>query len=78
MDQATATHTGDKRTGDDDQIVMRHGTIPTAVQKIAVTVTSHDGQPREQNFGQVSNAFIRIVNDETGREMAVAGRSAEE
>jgi len=48
MDQATATHTGDKQTGDgdDDQIVMHLGKIPTAVKKIAVTVTIHDRQPR--------------------------------
>ncbi len=35
-----------------------------------MAVTIHDGEPRRQNFGMVSNAFIRIVNDATGREIA--------
>ena len=70
----TVTHTGDNRTGDgdgdDEQIVVQLNRIPAAVQKIAVTVTIHDGQVRRQSFGQVGNAFIRIVNDETQREVA--------
>jgi len=68
------THTGDNRTGDgdgdDEQVVVQLDRIPAAVQKIAITVTIHDAQTRRQSFGQVSNAFIRIVNDETQREVA--------
>ena len=44
--------------------------MPADVQKIAVTVTIHEGEARRQSFGMVSNAFIRIVNDATGREIA--------
>ena len=44
--------------------------MPGAVQKIAVAVTIHEGEARRQNFGMVSNAFIRVVNDATGREIA--------
>lgn len=43
--------------------------VPADIEKIAVTVTIHDAQARNQNFGQVSNAFIRVVNEETGAEV---------
>ncbi len=70
----TVTHTGDNRTGagdgDDEQILVQLDQLPAAVQKIAITVTIHDASARRQSFGQVSNAFIRIVNDETQREVA--------
>ncbi|MBR5495198.1 MAG: TerD family protein, partial [Psychrobacter sp.] len=39
------------------------------VDKIVVTVTIHDAAARSQNFGQVANAFIRVVNEETGTEV---------
>lgn len=67
-------HTGDNRTGegdgDDEALKVELGTVPPEVQKIAVTVTIHDGEARRQSFGMVSNAFIRVVNDVTGREIA--------
>jgi len=44
--------------------------VPADVQKIAVSVTIHEGEARRQSFGMVSNAFIRVVNDVTGREIA--------
>jgi tellurium resistance protein TerD len=44
--------------------------VPSDVDKISVTVTIHDGVNRSQNFGQVANAFIRIVNDDTNEEVA--------
>ncbi len=67
-------HTGDNRTGegdgDDEAVKVDLATVPTEVQKIAVAVTIHDGEARRQSFGMVSNAFIRVVNDATGREIA--------
>jgi tellurium resistance protein TerD len=67
-------HTGDNRTGagdgDDEALKVDLTRVPVAVQKIAITVTIHDGEARRQNFGMVSNAFIRIVNDATGREIS--------
>ncbi len=67
-------HTGDNRTGegdgDDEAVKVDLGTVPAEVQKIAVAVTIHDGEARRQSFGMVSNAFIRVVNDATGREIA--------
>ncbi|RYD29169.1 MAG: TerD family protein [Lysobacteraceae bacterium] len=67
-------HTGDNRTGegegDDEALKVELGKVPVDIQKVAVTVTIHDGEARRQSFGMVSNAFIRVVNDVTGREIA--------
>lgn len=67
-------HTGDNRTGegdgDDEAVRVNLASVPADVQKISVAATIHDGESRSQNFGMVSNAFIRIVNDATGREIA--------
>ena len=58
-------HTGDNRTGDgdgDDEVILIDFTkIPNDVKKIAICVTIHDAAARGQNFGQVSNAYIRIA-----------------
>lgn len=66
-------HMGDNRTGagegDDEVILLNLDGIPNDVQKIAFTVTIHDAEKRQQNFGQVANAFIRLVNAETDEEV---------
>lgn len=67
-------HTGDNLTGegegDDEVIKVDLGRVPPEVQKISVAVTIHDAETRHQNFGMVSNAFIRIVNEANGSEVA--------
>jgi tellurium resistance protein TerD len=67
-------HQGDNVTGagegDDEQIEVSLASLPAEVQKIAVSVTIHDAESRGQNFGQVSNAFIRVVNADDGQEIA--------
>jgi tellurium resistance protein TerD len=59
------THTGDNLTGegdgDDEVIVIDFRKIPKEIQKIAITVTIHDAVARKQNFGQVSNAYVRVA-----------------
>ncbi len=55
--------------GDDEQIVVDLSLVPANITKIAFTVTIYDAEARRQNFGQVSNAFIRIYNKITGEEM---------
>jgi len=64
---------GDNRTGagdgDDETIKIDLGKVPANVEKISFTVTIHEAKERGQNFGQVSNAYIRIVNDENGEEL---------
>lgn len=68
-------HTGDDRTGgnsedgDDEQIIVDLTKIPANIQKIAFTATIYDADKRNQNFGQVSNAYVRLVNDSTGAEI---------
>lgn len=66
-------HTGDNRTGagegDDEVLLLDLERIPTEVKKIVFTVTIHDAENRSQNFGQVTNAFIRLVNAETNEEV---------
>ncbi|KZK79084.1 General stress protein 16U [Pseudovibrio sp. W64] len=70
---SSVSHTGDNRTGegdgDDEKIKVDLSKIPQDVQKIAVTVTIHEGAERKQSFGQVENAFIRVVNEETTAEV---------
>lgn len=67
-------HTGDNRTGegdgDDEQIIIDLGKVPTDVQKIAISVTIHDAEARGQNFGMVSSAFIRCINADGNSEIA--------
>ena len=69
----TVRHMGDNLTGagdgDDEQIEVDLTKIPGNVSKIAFTVTIYDAEVRRQNFGQVSNAFIRIVDEVTGQEL---------
>lgn len=66
-------HTGDNRTGagdgDDEAIRVDLSKVPADVDKIAFTVTIHDAESRKQNFGQVGNSFIRIVNEKSGAEV---------
>ena len=66
-------HLGDNLTGvgdgDDEQIVIDLSLVPENIQKIAFTVTIYDAEVRRQNFGQVSNAFIRIYNKANGEEL---------
>ena len=70
----SVVHQGDNRTGegdgDDEAVKVDLSKVPADVQKVSVTVTIHDAESRNQNFGQVSNAFIRVVNDETNEEVA--------
>ena len=67
-------HTGDNLTGegdgDDEEIKVNLDAVPADVQKIAIAASIHDHDIRNQNFGMMSNAYIRIVNDATNREIA--------
>lgn len=66
-------HTGDNRTGegdgDDEQIKIDFSKVPSHVYRIAITVTIHDADARFQNFGQVSNAFVRLIDEDTNNEV---------
>lgn len=66
-------HMGDNLTGegdgDDEQILVDLAKVPANIAKIAFTVTIYDAVPRNQNFGQVSNAYIRIVDEAQNSEL---------
>ena len=66
-------HLGDNLTGagdgDDEQIKVDLSLVPANVSKIAFTVTIHEALERRQNFGQVSNSFVRVVNEDTKEEL---------
>ena len=64
---------GDNRTGagegDDEIIDVNLTTVPNDIDKVIVAVTIHEADKRQQNFGQVSNAYVRIVNSENEEEV---------
>jgi tellurium resistance protein TerD len=67
-------HAGDNLTGagegDDETIKIELNKIPADLDKIVFAVTIHEAETRKQNFGQVSHAFIRVVNEDGGKEIA--------
>ncbi|MZD09839.1 chemical-damaging agent resistance protein C [Streptomyces sp. SID5785] len=67
-------HTGDNLTGegegDDEQVKVNLATVPADVDKIVFPVSIYDAENRQQSFGQVRNAFIRVVNQTGGAEIA--------
>ncbi|SPF44288.1 conserved hypothetical protein [Candidatus Desulfosporosinus infrequens] len=71
--EGSVQHTGDNLTGegdgDDEQIKINLSVVPVNVDKIAITVTIHDAIARAQNFGQVSNAYVHVVNEENNQEV---------
>ena len=66
-------HMGDNRTGDgegdDEEMEIALADVPANVERIAFTVTIYEAEARRQNFGQVSNAYIRIVDKDTNQEL---------
>ncbi|MFD3308726.1 TerD family protein [Streptomyces sp. NPDC058694] len=67
-------HTGDNLTGegegDDEVIKVNLAGVPAEVTRIVFPVSIHDAENRGQSFGQVRGAFIRIVNQAGGAEIA--------
>ncbi|WP_027158818.1 TerD family protein [Methylobacter luteus] len=67
-------HLGDNQTGDatgdDETVKVELSKVPADIDKVVFSVTIHEADTRNQNFGQVSKAYIRIVNEENGTEIA--------
>ncbi|WP_340561733.1 TerD family protein [Streptomyces sp. GSL17-111] len=67
-------HTGDNTTGegdgDDEAIKVNLAGVPAEVEKIVFPVSIYEAETRQQSFGQVRNAYIRVVNQADGRELA--------
>ena len=55
--------------GDDEQIMIDLSKVPADVQKIAFTATIYEAEERRQNFGQVSNAYIRVMDSVNNKEL---------
>ncbi len=66
-------HLGDNLTGagegDDEVIKINLKKVPDDIQTILIAVTIHEAETRRQNFGQVQNAFVRVVNSQTNEEV---------
>jgi len=66
-------HTGDNLTGegegDDEVIKVNLAGVPAEVDKVIVTVSIYDAETRSQSFGQVRNAYIRVINQADGAEL---------
>ncbi|GGO89092.1 TerD family protein [Wenjunlia tyrosinilytica] len=72
--EGSVEHTGDNLTGegegDDEAIKVHLEGVPAEVQKIVFPVSIYEAEGRGQSFGQVRNAFIRVVNQAGGTEIA--------
>ncbi len=72
-ESGSVEHLGDNLTGkgegDDEEIKIDLSKVPADVEKIDFTVTIYEAEQRKQNFGQVENAFIRVVNAATNEEL---------
>lgn len=66
-------HGGDNRTGDgdgdDESIEIDLSLVPDDIQKIVISVSIDRADERSQSFGQVRNAYVRLLNDETEKEI---------
>ena len=67
-------HAGDNKTGagegDDETVKVQLSKVPADVDRITFCFTIHEGETRHQNFGQVRNAYIRVINEDGGVELA--------
>lgn len=66
-------HLGDNLTGEgdgnDEQVKVDLSLVPQNISKIAFTVTIHEALERRQNFGQVSNSYVRVIDEDTNQEL---------
>jgi len=73
-DNGSIEHQGDNKTGegagDDEAVKIDLSKVSADVEKIVFAVTIHEFEARKQNFGQVSNAYIRVVNQADGKDLA--------
>jgi tellurium resistance protein TerD len=70
----SVVHQGDNQSGagegDDETVAIDLSKVSADVQKVAFSVTIHEAEARKQNFGQVGNAYIRVLNKADGKEIA--------
>ena len=67
-------HSGDNRTGDkdgdDEEVTVDLAKVEPDVLEMPIVVTIHDAEARKQNFGRVNGAYVKVYNDENGKELA--------
>jgi len=67
-------HTGDNLTGDgdgdDETVNVELAKVDATINELVFVVTIHEAEKRKQNFGQVRNAFIRLYDQDTNKEVA--------
>ncbi|GAB2827632.1 TerD family protein [Streptomyces daliensis] len=75
--EGSVEHTGDELVGgsgsgagDDETVLVDLGLVPAQVDKVVFPVSIYDAEPRQQTFGQVTDAYIRVVNQADGQELA--------
>ncbi|SCK18190.1 tellurium resistance protein TerD [Streptomyces sp. WMMB 714] len=73
--EGSVEHTGDELVGgsgseDDETVLVDLGLVPANVDKIVFPVSIYDADNRHQAFGQVTDAYIRVLNQEDGQELA--------
>ncbi|MCU1406033.1 MAG: chemical-damaging agent resistance protein [Glaciihabitans sp.] len=70
----SVTHEGDNKTGegdgDDEQILIDLTLVPADISRVVIVVSIHEAAARGQNFGQVRNSYVRVLNDQTQTEIA--------
>ncbi|NEO83101.1 MAG: TerD family protein [Spirulina sp. SIO3F2] len=71
--ERSVKHMGDNSTGfgdgDDEAIIVDLRKVPPEITRLIFTVTIHEAEKRRQNFGQVENAFVRLLNVQTKEEI---------
>ena len=71
--EGSVEHTGDNRTGagegDDESVKVTLSKVPPEIKRLVIVVTIHEAEARRQSFGQVSNAFVRVVNRDNNQEV---------
>ena len=72
--EGSVEHTGDELVGgsggDDETVLVDLSDVPSAVEKVVFAVSIYDAESRHQTFGQVTDAYIRVLNQADGQELA--------
>ena len=72
--EGSVEHTGDELVGgsggDDETVLVDLTKVPAHVEKVVFPVSIYDAESRHQTFGQVTDAYIRVLNQTDGQELA--------
>lgn len=54
---------------DTEQVLIAISDVPQTIERISFTLTIYDGEAKRQNFSSVNDAYIRVIDEGTGREI---------